>query len=169
MRRCPTCKTRFVRAAPQHNLVEGALGLLTIYPTRCQICGRRFLTFEGHYHYIPQRNYQRIPVQFSAWLCSANPRDELGLSEEGTLVNLSVGGCRVDGMLRAPEGRRVRLQFEIDADQAPVTVEEALVRSHRGGRTGLSFTKLKKEEKRRIGRIVRGQLSRLWFSGGPGL
>ena len=164
MRRCPSCKTRFVRPGPQYNLIEGALGLLTIYPTRCQICAHRFLTFKGRYHHIPQRNYQRIPVQFPAWLYSANACEALDSSEEGTVVNLSVGGCRVDGMLRAPEGRRLRLQFEIDADEAPVMVEEAVVRSHRGSRTGLSFIKLKDAEKRRIGRLVRGKLSRLWFS-----
>ena len=158
MVRCPKCKTRMVRLAPQRSFVERLVGFLTIYPNRCQICAHRFLTFHGQRGFVPQRSYKRVPVQYPTWFRSAF-YDEPTTGLQGTIVNLSIAGCRVNSSVRMPKGARLRLQFEVSEDQAPVMIEEAEVRSHPGKDIGLSFTKLRGEEKKRLGRLIRGRLS----------
>ena len=160
MTRCPRCHTRLVRVAPQQHLGERLLGWLTIYPHRCQLCAHRFLAFCGDLLFIPQRNFHRVRVDFPSSIRSAFFQNHFP-AVRGRMVNLSVGGCRLDGEVQIPEGARIRVEFEVGQDEKPVTVDEAVVRSHpgRGKELGLSFTKLRREEKRRIGRIVRAAMS----------
>jgi hypothetical protein len=159
--RCPKCQTRIVRLAPQRGIGERLLGLLTIYPTRCQLCTHRFLAFRGRPFSIPQRDYQRVRVHFPVWFRSAFYQGEFP-GQEGKIVELSLGGCRLESAAQLPKGARLRLQFEVAEDQAPVTVEEAVVRSHPSKGMGLVFTKVRRNEKRRLGRIIRGRLSSMW-------
>ncbi len=164
MRHCSRCKTRFVRLAPQRNAFERLLGLLMIYPTRCQICGHRYLSFTVRHVHIPQRDFQRVPVQYPARVLGTSPFDELA-GQEGRVVNLSIGGCLFEGMFRAHEGHRLRLQIEVDDEHAPIMIDEAVVSSRPGHGVGLRFTKLRRMEKRRIGRLVRGRLTGVWVKG----
>lgn len=160
MTRCPRCRTRLVRLAPQQHLGERLVGWLTIYPHRCQLCAHRFLAFSGHLLFVPQRNFHRIRVDFPTSIRSAFFQNHFP-AVCGRMVNLSVGGCRLDGEILIPEGARIRVEFEVDRDQPPVTVDEAVVCSHpgHGKGLGLSFTKLRRGEKRRIGSIVRAAMS----------
>ncbi len=160
MVRCPKCKTRMVRVAPQRSFTERLVGMLTIYPNRCQICGHRFLAFKGRRSFIPQRSYKRIPVEYPTQFRSAFYKEPTtGL--QGTIENLSIAGCRVNSQVRMPLGARLYLQFQVAEGHEPVIIDEAVVRSHPGKGIGLSFTKLRSEEKKRLGRLirVRGQLS----------
>ena len=160
MVRCPKCKTRMVRVAPQRSFSERLVGMLTIYPNRCQICGHRFLAFKGRRSFVPQRSYKRIPVEYPTQFRSAFYKEPTtGL--QGTIDNLSIAGCRVNSQVRMPLGARLYLQFQVAEGHEPVIIDEAVVRSHPGKGIGLSFTKLRSEEKKRLGRLirVRGQLS----------
>ncbi len=160
MVRCPKCKTLMVRVAPQRSFGERLLGFLTIYPNRCQICAHRFFAFTGHRGFVPQRSYKRVPVQYPTQFRSAF-YDDPTTALEGTLVNLSIVGCRINSQVRMPKGARLRLQFQVAEGHKPVIIDEAVVRSHPGKGIGLRFTKLRSEEKKRLGRLirVRGQLS----------
>lgn len=160
MIRCPRCKTRLVRVAPQKHLGERLVAWLTIYPHRCQLCAHRFLAFCGVLRVIPQRNFHRIRVSFPTWIRSAFFQNYFP-AVPGRIVNLSIDGCRLDGKLVIPKGARIRVEFEVGRDEQPVTIDEAVVCSHPGDGYGLGlrFTKLRREEKRRIGRIVRAAMS----------
>ncbi len=160
MTRCPRCKTRLVRLAPQQHLGERLIGWLTFYPHRCQLCAQRFFAFCGHLLFIPQRNFHRIRVNYPTWIRSAFFESHF-TAVRGKIVNLSVGGCRLDGKLWIPEGARIRVEFQVAQDEKPVTIDEAVVCSHTGDRNGLglAFTKLRREEKHRIGRIVKAAMS----------
>ena len=78
------------------------------------------------------------------------------------MVEVSLGGCRLESTAQLPIGARLRLQFEVAEDQAPLTVEEAVVRSHPAKGMGLVFTKIRRNEKRRLSRIIRSRLSAMW-------
>lgn len=156
--RCPHCQTRLVRLAPQQGIGERLLGFLTIYPIRCQLCAHRFLTFHGKPGFLPQRNFQRLRVGFLVWFRSALTKTS-SPGVQGTLADLSIGGGRVECKVRPPKGSRLRLQIEVSEDQAPVEVEEAVVRTHTRQGIGLAFTRVTGKEKRRISRIIHERLS----------
>lgn len=160
MIRCRRCKTRLVRVAPQEHLGERLVGWLTIYPHRCQLCAHRFLAFCGVLRFIPQRNFHRVRVSFPTSIRSAFFQNYFP-AVPGRIVNLSIGGCRLDGELVIPKGARIRVEFDIGRDEKPVTIDEAVVCSHLGNghALGLRFTKLRREEKRRISRIVKTAMS----------
>lgn len=160
MTQCPRCRTRLVRLAPRRHLGEWLVGWLTIYPHRCQLCTHRFLAFCGTIRFVPQRNFYRVRVSFPSRIRSAFFEHHFP-AVPGTVVDLSVGGCRLDGALPVHEGARIRVEFDVGDHERPVTIDEAVVSSHHGpGKgLGLSFTKLRREERRRIGRIVRTAMS----------
>lgn len=162
MPRCPNCATRLVRLAPQRGIADRLLGLLTIYPNCCQLCGHRFLRFRGRFRSLPKRDYHRVPVHFPTWYRSVFRKDDRdGL--QGTMVNLSIGGCHIKGHLRIPKGSRIRLQFEVSDDRAPLTVEEAIVHFNPNNGIGLRFTKIGPLEKRRLAQIIRERLAHRWI------
>ena len=156
MTRCPRCKTRLVRIAPRQHLGERLVGWLTVYPHRCQLCTHRFLAFCGTLRFLPQRNFYRVRVSFPSWIRSAFFEHHFP-PVPGRVVNLSVGGCRLDGELVIPEGARIRVEVEVGDQEKPLTIDEAVVCCHPGGGKGLGlrFTRLRREERRRIGGIVR--------------
>ena len=65
-RNCPKCGTAKTKLAPRSGITDRLLGTLTIYPLRCQLCAHRFTTFLGKLKTNPRRNYERVPVQYSA-------------------------------------------------------------------------------------------------------
>ncbi len=160
MTRCPRCHTRLIRPAPQQHLGERLIGWLTVYPHRCQLCAHRFFAFCGHLLFMPQRNFHRIRVDFPTWIRSAFFQNHFP-AVRGRIVNLSVGGCLLEGELLIPEGARIRVEFEVGQDEKPVMIDEAVVCSHtgQGNGLGLTFTKLRRGEKKRIGRIVKAAMS----------
>lgn len=150
-----------VRLGPRRALRETFLSWLTIYPVYCQICGHRTLAFWGRFEPLPQRTFSRVPVRFPAWFRPFDhPAPRWGYV--ATVVDLSVGGCRVKGHPVVPLDSRLRLEFEVSDNEAPVAVDEAVVRSHPSRGMGLAFVKIRQAEKRRIGRIIRGRLGRTW-------
>ena len=162
--RCSQCQTRLVRLAPQQGFFEKLLGFFTIYPIRCQICAHRFLTFHGKIRTLPQRNYHRVTVDFPVWFRPTRSKNEpIGL--EGTLQNLSVDGCLIASKVKPPKGSRLGLEFEISEEEAPIEIKEAVVRTHLRRGIGVSFVKLRNQEKKRIGKIVHGHLSQFRAQG----
>lgn len=154
MVRCPSCKTGLVRVAPQQGILEWLLGLLTMYTHRCQLCGARFLAFRGFPAIIPRREFRRVRVDFPAMLRSAFYRKEVP-AQQAMLVDLSIAGCRLEGLLEVADGTRLRVEFTTPIYETPVVVDEAVVCSHPTNGLGLVFTKVRRDERRRIARIIR--------------
>lgn len=150
-----------VRLAPRRALRETLLGLLTIYPVCCQLCGHRTLTFWGRFERLPQRTFSRVPVRFPAWVRPLDhPAPRRG--HEAAIVDISVGGCRLKGRAVAPLDTRLRLEFEVSDNEAPIAVEEAVVRAHPSHGMGLAFIKIRRAEQRRIARIIFSRLASTW-------
>ncbi|MGQ0812209.1 MAG: PilZ domain-containing protein [Nitrospiraceae bacterium] len=153
VRRCPKCGTSKTTLAPRRTVSDRLLGALTIYPCRCQLCSHRFRTFFGRPSTNPRRNFERVPVQYPVWFqlsCSAAQ----SLGQSGTIINLSIRGCRIKSSATVPKGTVLRLEFQSSTHAFPITIDGAMVRSRTNDSIGLRFVSLLREEERRIRRIV---------------
>jgi hypothetical protein len=146
---CPLCKTRLVHQAAQWGGLERLLGLVTVYPFRCQLCTHRFLAFSGRYSESPKREYDRVPAQYPVTLYPASTgKPDEGI--QGVTVNLSITGCLVETNAHVPQGTSVRLKIHGSGLAAPIEVEGAEVRVVLENRLGLEFSKIAPEEEQRL-------------------
>ena len=152
--RCPTCGASKIRLAHRTSLSDVLLSGLTIYPFRCQLCADRFRTFLGRRTPNPRRSFERVGVSFPVWfkLRRSTCWDEMG--QEGMIENLSIRGCRIRSPTPVPIGSRLELEFQYFNNSFPITIEEAIVRSSANGTIGLRFTRLRRTDERRIGRLI---------------
>ncbi len=158
---CPACGGSKIRPAARKSLSDILLSGFTIYPFRCQLCADRFRTFLGRRTPNPRRSFERIEVSFPVWFKPRRSKyaDETG--HEGVIENLSIRGCRIRSAAPVAIGSRLELEFKHSSDSVPITVEEAVVRSLVDGTIGLRFTRLHRNDERRIRRIVDVWLSEL--------
>jgi c-di-GMP-binding flagellar brake protein YcgR len=131
---------------------------LTIYPFRCQLCTHRFTTFLGKLKTNPRRNYERVPVQYSAQVRPVHDPTQR-VVVEGTMVNLSLRGCRIRTSQRLPMGCHVMLELQPGEYDLPIMIDEAIVRSRCAEGIGLRFSSLLRSEERRLRRILDLRLS----------
>lgn len=152
-RLCPACGTNKTRPAARKTLSDDLLSALTIYPFRCQLCARRFLTFVGRRVANPRRSFDRVAVTFPVWFKprSASP---LQLGQEGVIENLSIRGCRIRCQASLSTGMRLELEFQHSNSSFPITIDEAVVRSSVDNRVGLRFVRLHRRDEQRIRQIV---------------
>ena len=89
--KCPNCARDFVRRVSRTGVVERLLSVFYVYPFKCQLCGYRFRFFQWGVRYFrveeDRREYDRMEMSFPVTFAS----DEG--SGDGTLVNVSMGGC----------------------------------------------------------------------------
>lgn len=150
-----------VRLVPCRALPETLLSLLTIYPACCQVCGHRTRAFWGRFERLPQRTYSRVPVRYPAWFRPFDlPAPRWGY--EATILDISLGGCLLRGRPVAPLQTRLRLEFEVSENEAPIAVDEAVVCAHPSRGMGLAFLRIRQADRRRIGGIIRGRLAGSW-------
>ncbi len=154
---CPRCNMWIVRQSPRRGMLERLLRVVTVYPFRCQLCTHRFLAFAGRPSYNPQRDYERILVRYPVVFGSTFSGDGAEVAQ-GTLINLSIRGCTIDGNVPAQEGACLRLRIEVAEHEPPVQVEGAVVKSVEGKRMGLEFIKIGKEEEERLRRTIESRL-----------
>ncbi len=95
----------------------------------------------------------RYPVAF----CSAFSGEQAEAAE-GTLVNVSIRGCRIESSLPASQGARLRIGFVTDAREPPIEVEGAVVRSAVDTCMGLEFFKIRPEEEDRLRQVIEARL-----------
>jgi PilZ domain-containing protein len=90
------------------------------------------------------RKYPRfgvqLPVSFS--------KDEL--DGDGTVYNLSMGGCRVESDHTIQQGEYVALRLYVSYGDPPVMVQVAAVRWATGKEFGLEFLVIAEEQKERL-------------------
>ncbi len=152
-RHCPKCGTAKTKLAPRSSVADRLLSTLTIYPLRCQLCGHRFSTFHGTPKANPRRNYERVPVQYTAQLRPVHDQTQR-IVVEGHLVNLSLRGCRVTTSQRLPTGSHVMLEFQAGEYDLSVMIDEAIVRTRFADGVGLRFSSFLRSEERRIRHIL---------------
>src|SRR5574338_510650 len=91
--KCPHCACEFVRRVSRAGFLLILLSYFYIYPFKCQLCGERFRHRERGVRYVrveeDRREYDRLEINFPVTFYGQD------ISGEGTLVNVSMGGCSV--------------------------------------------------------------------------
>ena len=132
------------------------LGLIYIYPFKCQICGFRFRALQWGLRYmrvpVDHREYDRIPAQFGLTFETQN------IKGKGTATNLSMAGCSFQSSTPLGMGMVLRLELRIAQEVPPLIVDAAAVRYAREGSVGVEFLEWQEKERERLQLYVRGLL-----------
>ncbi|TLY28301.1 MAG: PilZ domain-containing protein [Nitrospirae bacterium] len=94
------------------------------------------------------RKYERYPVQLLVHLFG-----DLG-GDEGTTVNIGMGGCAVAGRSPREKGNYVSLVMRASHDQLPIKIELAIVRWAKDDVFGVEFIRMKPEQRTRLGHYL---------------
>lgn len=147
---CPRCDSLLIRRLPPDSRFERLLALLDVSPFQCNRCQHRFrLQLHGlrdFSHADSQRQTYRIPVHVPV-------RFESGeVSGEGTITDISAGGCALDSRRNLRPGLILKLHLPAGAESTPSgRVEQvAAVRASMGTRTGLQFMVFTPEERQQL-------------------
>ncbi len=146
-----------VRQARRRGTREHLLRFLLICPFRCQLCTHRFLAIRGEPSYDPRREYERVLVRYPVAFCPAFSGAQ-AKGAEGTMVNVSIRGCRIESSLPESQGARLRIGFVADAREPPIEVEAAVVRNAVGDCMGLEFFQIRPEEEDRLRQVIEARL-----------
>jgi len=157
---CSRCRKPFVKAVRRQGGLDRLLSLAYVYPFRCQVCRYRFHMMQWGLRYIERdvdrREYERRPVQLQAKL-----QDEQGKEYEGTVRDLSMGGCAMEADALLQKGTLLSLQLDALDSEPFITVESTIVRSEQEARLRLEFLRMAPKEKERLSQFI---LS-LWLEG----
>ena len=99
------------------------------------------------------RTYHRLPVQCPVYFSSEE------LQGTGTLWNLSLHGCRIDGNLSVLRGTRLEVLVMLRGKRASFIVQEARVMWTRGQEFGLRLEKLRPRDATRLETYIRNNIS----------
>lgn len=154
--KCPNCARDFVRRVARGGLTEILLGLVYVYPFKCQLCGERFRSFQRGVRYVrvkeDRREYDRMEISLPIKFRGEN------ISGSGMLLNISMGGCSFSTDAELAIGMIVKLELQISGEVPPVTVEAAVVRNARPESAGVEFLRWDPAERERLQLFVRGLL-----------
>ena len=98
---------------------------------------------------IEQRKNKRFPVRFRSSFTSLNL-----VGGEGTLVDLSIRGCRIESQTEVRPGTSLELRIQASDDEPPLMIQEAVVRWSRIQQFGLEFVSLAPEDWARLQHTV---------------
>ncbi len=98
---------------------------------------------------MEHRQSKRFPVRFRSSFTSLNI-----VGGDGTLVDLSLRGCRVESQTDVRPGTSLELRVQASEDEPPMKIQEALVRWSRAHQFGLEFVTLAPEEWARLQHTV---------------
>ena len=83
---------------------------------------------------MEQRKHLRFPVKFRSSFSS------IGLiGGEGTLVDLSVRGCRIESPTDVQPGASLEVRITVSEHESPILIQAAIVRWIRGRQFGIEF------------------------------
>jgi hypothetical protein len=151
---CPHCGRRRARRCHRVGALERALSGVYVYPFRCQVCGRRFRALAWGKRYLRRpadhREWERVTVRAPVVLRSSH------VMAPGEATDLSLEGCtaKTATATRLDVGTAVRVSLGLVAGEAPIEVQEAVVRSVRDDAIGVQFVRFQPEERRRLRRVV---------------
>ncbi|HKY07962.1 MAG TPA: PilZ domain-containing protein [Candidatus Binatia bacterium] len=154
--KCPACGRDFVRWIASSGLAEGLLRLFSVYPFKCQLCGRRFRSFQRGLHYVTaqqdRREYDRMERKFPITFSGQN------ISGEGVVLDVAMGGCTFTTRSNLDVGQTVKINLRLSAAVAPVIVDAAVVRNVRREVVGVEFVGWQESERERLQLFVTGML-----------
>lgn len=143
--RCPLCDKESVVRVPAESLLERAAGLLGIAPFRCQFCSHRFLAVRWGRsqpgHVVERREFRRTPVQLALAFTGDQVRGE------GTIVDLSIGGCLIHSTLHLCIDDIIYLRVTLPRQELPLELA-AMVRSVGSRGIGCKFLRAAREDAR---------------------
>lgn len=98
------------------------------------------------------RSHHRVPVQCPVYFSNTE------VHGTGTLWNLSLDGCRVDGNMRLPVGAQFELLILLPGRRASIVVRSAQVAWTRGQEFGLRLLTVPPGDQRRLQQFVTGRV-----------
>ena len=104
---------------------------------------------------IECRQYPRIPVDLQVYFSTTGNT----LIREGTMFDLSAGGCAVASTASVQPGSAVRILIRATDLGAPITVESAAVRWSQHGEFGVEFLGLSDMDQNRLYRLLQAKTS----------
>lgn len=145
---CPSCHKDCVSRAPVMGFAEQLLARARLYPFRCEFCNKRFMTFEWGkaVSSAERRKSARTSVKCAVTFFSAEA------TGEGTVTDLSSGGCFIKTTVSIPEGTALTLQMQF-ATQQLIKVDRAVVRRSFEG-LGVQFISLREPEEAQLIRFL---------------
>lgn len=96
-----------------------------------------------------RRTSRRIPVTLRASFASIS----VGTGE-GTIVDLTSGGCCVESPMLVPVTTYLELRLQVSLREPPILVDLAAVRWALGSHLGVEFLSLRPDHQARLQRIV---------------
>ena len=143
-----------MRRSSRVGALERVLGVVYVYPFRCQRCTHRYRALHwGHRYPHPKgdrRDYERVVVRLPATLTAGTE------TFDAETVDLSVSGCAVRTAAGLPPGTGVRVTLRLGAGGKRMEVAEAVVRAAHEGRVSLQFVHVGVDERRRLAEFVHG-------------
>lgn len=99
---------------------------------------------------IECREHQRIPVELQVFFST------IGNTElrEGTMYDISPGGCAVTSMIAVVPGTGVKLLIRATDLGSPITIHSAKIRWASHGEFGVEFMNLTELDRSRLGRLL---------------
>jgi hypothetical protein len=99
---------------------------------------------------MEQRKNLRYHVQFRSSFSSVGM-----VGGEGSIMDLSVRGCRIESSTDVQPGASLRVGIEAIEHEPPIQIQHALVRWSRMGQFGLEFETMAPEEWARLQHCVK--------------
>ncbi|TLY13471.1 MAG: PilZ domain-containing protein [Nitrospirae bacterium] len=100
---------------------------------------------------VELRKHTRFPVDFRSTFSGSTI-----LEGGGTVLDLSLGGCRVESPASVQVGLVVDLRIYVPGLDWPLLIDEAAVRWVRGSTFGLAFLRLGQTEDERLRQVLKG-------------
>lgn len=97
------------------------------------------------HRHVERRRYGRVPVKYRALVHFISGHDT-----PGTLLDLSLGGCRISSEEGAPVGSALEIRIYQEDEHEPIHVERAEVRWARDGEFGVEFMEVAVTDQERI-------------------
>jgi hypothetical protein len=142
---CPQCKNATVLRARPQSPREHMAALVFVSPFHCPSCRHRFLAsrlgLHHPQHHFDRREHLRIPVRLYLSFSGGKVRGE------GTVMDLSVGGCIIKSETQVHTDDIFYLQLTLDESEPPLEVA-AMVRSVSPRGIAFKFLRAAQENKR---------------------
>ena len=98
---------------------------------------------------MEQRKHVRVRVEYPASFSGSSYR------AEGTILNLSIGGCRIRTTFVVKKDDSIGVLIDIPKYDRPLYVSRAEVRWSDGQDLGMEFIQMEMEDQQRLGETIR--------------
>ena len=122
-------------------LCQRGLGQVTSLPT--------FRSFTRKCYSVDRRRYSRVAVEYTASFSGEAYRTR------GTILNLSMLGCRARITFRIKTGERIGMLIEVPGSDHPLYVSRADVQWANEEEVGMEFIHMEWGDRQRLAEIVR--------------